>query len=271
MADVGTAWPRSIAAGNMHRKNRTVLSAVPLQKVRVNPNQPRRHFDPDALAELSASISQRGILQPVIVKRDGDAYMIMAGERRYRAAKLAGLATIPALIRDDDPMEIAMIENLQREDLSPLEEAEGLGNLIDQYGHTHEALADLVGKSRPYVSNSLALRRLPENIKREYHAEPCVSREILISIARADSLERQEMLWKLAKLRKLSVQRFRTENAGEPGAFSEVADVVRLVRRLGRKLRALDTAQLPNDQDQLLRRALERAQRHVLRSLARDS
>ena len=120
------------------------------------------------------------------------------------------------------------------------------------------------------MSNSLALRKLPENIKREYHDQPSVSREILISIARADSLERQEMLWKLVKLRKLSVQRFRTENAGEPGAFSEVADVVRLVRRLGRKLRALDATQLPDDQNQLLRRALERAQRHVLRTLARD-
>ena len=264
------AWPQTIAAGNMHRKNRTVLSAVPLRNIRVNPNQPRRHFDPDALAELSASISQRGVLQPVIVKRDTDGYMIMAGERRYRAARLAGLSTIPALIRDDDPIEIAMIENLQREDLSPLEEAEGLGNLIDQFGYTHEALADLVGKSRPYVSNSLALRKLPEEIKREYYAEPCVSREILISIARAESLERQEMLWKLAKLRKLSVQRFRTENAGDPGAFSDVADVVRLVRRLGRKLRTLETTQLPDDQTQLLRRVLERAQRHILRTLARD-
>ena len=113
------------------------------------------------------------------------------------------------------------------------------------------------------------MRKLPEKIKSEYYAEPCVSREILISIARADSPERQEMLWRLAKLRKLSVQRFRTAKAGEPGAFSDVADVVRLVRRLGRKLRALDTTQLPDDQNRLLRRVLERAQRHILRVLAR--
>jgi ParB family chromosome partitioning protein len=89
-------------------------------------------------------------------------------------------------VRDDDPMEIAIIENLQRENLTPLEEAEGLGALIDQYGYTHEVLAELIGKSRPYVSNTLVLRRLPAAIKQAVHAEPDVSREILISLARAD-------------------------------------------------------------------------------------
>ena len=96
----------------------------------------------------------------MIVKRSGDGFLIMAGERRYRAAKMAGLRVIPAIVRDDDPLEIAIIENLQREDLSPLEEAEGLGALADKYGYTHEVLADLVGKSRPHISNTLALRRL---------------------------------------------------------------------------------------------------------------
>ena len=158
MGDAESAAPRGVVAGTIHRKARTVLTALPLSAVRPNPAQPRRHFDPDALAELAASIAQHGLLQPVIVKREDDGYLIMAGERRYRAAQLAGLAVIPALVRDDDPLEIAIIENLQREDLSALEEAEGLGALIDQYGYTHEALAELIGKSRPYVSNTLALR-----------------------------------------------------------------------------------------------------------------
>ena len=170
------AEPRTIVAGTIMRGSRTTLTALSLDKVRANPGQPRKHFDPEALAELAASISQHGILQPVVVKRDGDTYLIMAGERRYRAAQLAGLTVIPAVVRDDDPLEIAIIENLQREDLSPLEEAEGLGALIDQYGYTHEALAELIGKSRPYVSNTLALRRLPEHIKQDVHAEPDVSR-----------------------------------------------------------------------------------------------
>jgi ParB/RepB/Spo0J family partition protein len=240
-----------------------------LSSIRPNPEQPRRHFDPEALAELSASIAARGLLHPIIVKRDGDGFLIMAGERRFRASRMAGLTVIPALIRDDDAMEIAIIENLQREDLTPLEEAEGLGALIDQFGHTHEVLAELVGKSRPYVSNTLALRRLPEHIKREYHQCPDVSREVLISVARAESAERQDLLWRLARVRKLSVQRFRSEQAGRPGAYPEIVELARLVRRLGRKLRALDTAELPADQRGQLQRLLQRGQARLQRTLTR--
>lgn len=262
------AEPRTVVAGTISRGTRTVLTAVSLDKVRPNPDQPRRHFDPDALAELAASIAQHGILQPVIVKRDGDGFLIMAGERRYRAARLAGLTMIPALLREDDPIEIAMIENLQREDLSPLEEAEGLGTLCDHYGYTHEALAELIGKSRPYVSNTLTLRRLPDHIKQEVHAQPDVSREILIALARADSPEKQDMLWRLTRARKLSVQRFRSEQAGEPVARGEITDVARTLRRLGRKLRALDTAVLAAAERQQLERLLRRAQSRILKTLA---
>ncbi|MGD9762140.1 MAG: ParB/RepB/Spo0J family partition protein [Candidatus Binatia bacterium] len=261
------AEPRTVVAGTIYRGTRTVLTAVPLEQVHPNPDQPRRHFDADALAELAASIAQHGILQPVIVKRYGAGFMIMAGERRYRAARLAGLTVIPALVRDDDPLEIAMIENLQREDLSPLEEAEGLGALIDQFGYTHEALAELIGKSRPYVSNTLALRRLPEHIKEEVHGEPDVSREILISLARAESAEKQETLWRLTRARKLSVQRFRAEQAGEPVARGEITEVARTLRRLGRKLRALDTAVLAPAECQQLERLLRRAQTRIVKTL----
>lgn len=262
------AEPRTIVAGTILRGSRTTLTALSLDRVRANPGQPRKHFDPEALAELAASIAQHGILQPVVVKRDGDAYLIMAGERRYRAAQLAGLTVIPAVVRSDDPLEIAIIENVQREDLSPLEEAEGLGALIDQYGYTHEALAELIGKSRPYVSNTLALRRLPDHIKRDVHAEPDVSREILISLARAESPEKQDTLWRLTRARRLSVQRFRSEQAGEPVARSEVAEVARLLRRLGRKLRALDTAVLADAERRQLERLLRRANSRLLRTLA---
>ena len=269
MAEAERAVPRTVMAGSVHRKMRTILAAVPVEDVRVNAAQPRRYFDPDALGELAASIRNRGLLQPIIVKKEDGGFLVMAGERRYRAAKLAGLKVVPALIRDDDPLEVAIIENLQREDLSPLEEAEGLGALIDKYGYTHESLAELIGKSRPYVSNTLALRRLPDYIKHEVHEHPDVSREILISVARAESPERQEMLWRLTRIRKLSVQRFRSEQAGDPGAQDEIADVARLIRRLGRKLRALDPAGLPADQRRHLARLLERAQARVSRTLAR--
>lgn len=259
---------RSLAvAGQIRPGTRTVLAALAVSAVRPNPKQPRRHFDPEALAQLAESIRSRGLLQPIVVTRDGDGYLLMAGERRWRAAGLAGLDTIPALIRDDDPLEIAMIENLQRQDLSPLEEAEGLGQLIERFGYTHEALAEMMGKSRPYVSNTLALRRLPEDIKAQCYAEPGVSREILIHIARAESSERQSVLWRLARLRKLSVEKFRAEASGVSSATDVISDLARLVRRLGRKLRKLDTSATTGEERRHLERVLLRARGRLERTL----
>jgi ParB/RepB/Spo0J family partition protein len=269
------AHVRSLAvAGQIWPGNRTVLAGLPVSSIRPNPQQPRRHFDPHALAELAESIKARGLLQPIVVKREGDGYLLMAGERRWRAAQLAGLDSVPALIRDDDPLEVAMIENLQRENLTPLEEAEGLGQLIEQFGHTHEALAELLGKSRPYVSNTLALRRLPEAIKTEYYATPDVSREILIQIARAETPERQATLWRLARLRKLSVQKFRAEAAGASPATDAVRDLARLIRRLGRKLRSIDLSATQGDERRHLERLLVHARdrlNRALQSMATDA
>lgn len=262
------AQVRSLAvAGQIRPGNRTVLAALALSSVRPNPQQPRRHFDPHALAELAESIKTRGLLQPIVVKRQGDGYLLMAGERRWRAAQLAGLDSLPALIRDDDPLEVAMIENLQREDLTPLEEAEGLGQLIEQFGYTHEALAELLGKSRPYVSNTLALRRLPEEIKTQYYEAPDVSREILIQIAREEVPERQATLWRLAQLRKLSVQKFRAEAAGTSPGAPGIRDLARLVRRLGRTLRTIDLSAAQGDERRHLERLLVHARDRLDRAL----
>ncbi len=266
------AVARTFAAGSVQRGRRTMVSAVPIDRIRANPAQPRRHFDPDALGELAESIRKHGLLQPIVVCRgeneDGqDTYLIMAGERRFRASKLAGLQALPALVRDDDPIEIAMIENLQREDLSPLEEAEGLQSLIDQYQYTHDTLAELIGKSRPYVSNTLALCRLPDSIKEDYHASPVVSREILISVARADSPERQDMLWRLAKMRRLSVQKFRSAQAGERGERREVDEVGRLVRKLGRRMKAALGSSLDQAERAQAIRVLRRARTQIDRAL----
>lgn len=265
---------RTLAAGSLRGGQRTVVSAVPIEKICPNPAQPRRHFDEDSLAELAASIRKHGLLQPIIVRREGDGgaderYLIMAGERRYRACGIAGLRHLPVLVREDDPIEVAMIENLQREDLSALEEAEGLSSLIDQFHYTHEALADLIGKSRPYVSNTLALCRLPQPIKDEYHRAPDVSREILISVARAESAERQEMLWRLAKMRRLSVQKFRTAQAGEDTVRGDVDEVGKLVRRLGRRVKAALAVRLEGEQRQRIIRSLQRARAQIDRALQR--
>ena len=134
-----------------------------------NREQPRHEFKEEALMELADSISRHGILQPLLVRPLlGGGYQIVAGERRWRAARMAGLTEVPAVIRELDAsqvMELALIENLQREDLSPLEEAQGYAALIDTYGFTQEEVAETVGKSRPAVTNALRLMKLPEEIR----------------------------------------------------------------------------------------------------------
>lgn len=141
---------------------------IPLSNLRVNPYQPRKIFDEDALKELAASIKEHGVFQPIIVKESIKGYEIIAGERRYRASKLAGKETIPAIIRnfnDEQMMEIALLENLQRENLTSIEEAEAYKSLIEKLSLTQEELAKKVGKSRSYVTNLLGLLNLPQNVK----------------------------------------------------------------------------------------------------------
>lgn len=132
-----------------------------------NPDQPRKIFDEDALKDLAMSIKQHGVIQPIIVKETFDRYVIIAGERRWRASRLAGLKTIPCIVKDytdKEISEIAIIENLQREDLNPIESAKAIRNLINQYCLTQDEVADKIGKSRPAVANTLRLLSLPDSI-----------------------------------------------------------------------------------------------------------
>lgn len=138
--------------------------------IRPLPNQPRRHFDEAAITELADSIGTRGLLQPIIVRHapDGQGYQLVAGERRWRAAQRAGLHQIPALVRDLDDAatyEIALVENIQRQDLNAIEEAGAYRRLIDDFGHSQEALAKLVGKSRSHVANLMRLLDLPQGVQ----------------------------------------------------------------------------------------------------------
>jgi ParB family chromosome partitioning protein len=241
----GETKVRALAlAGTVGRRQRTVLTLVPLSSVTPNPDQPRKHFAEDALADLAASIKTRGLLQPIVVRRVSDGYRLLAGERRFRAATLAGLDRVPALIRDgDDDLEVALIENLQREDLSPLEESEALALLIERHGYSHKEVADLLGKSRPYVSNTLALNKLPESIKADLHREGrSLSREILMGIARQETPEAAETLWKRFQLDSVSVRRFRAERTGKAVDRVPVREVFLAARRLNRSLRRLAQA-----------------------------
>jgi ParB family chromosome partitioning protein len=144
------------------------LREVPVETIRPNPWQPRTHFDEQALAELAASIREHGVLQPVLVSQQQDgSFQLITGERRWRAVQLAGLPTIPAMVKEATPqasLEMALVENIQRQDLNPLEEAHACRQLLDEHGLTQEQLAQRIGKSRVAVTNLLRLLHLPDQV-----------------------------------------------------------------------------------------------------------
>ena len=143
-------------------------ASLPIASIVTNPDQPRKSFDETQLSELSDSIKQNGVLQPILVRKKGDKYEIVAGERRYQASKLAGLKEIPAIVREIDDakvFQLALIENLQRSDLTPIEEARGYRQLLDTKGLTQEGLAKILSKSRSAIANTLRLMDLPQEVQ----------------------------------------------------------------------------------------------------------
>ncbi len=149
--------------------NEETVEDIKIKDLRPNPYQPRKTFDEDALSDLKESIQQHGVLQPIIVRKSIKGYDIVAGERRFRAAQQAGLTTIPAIVREFSETlmrEIALLENLQREDLSPLEEAQAYASLLDHLSVTQEELAKRLGKSRPHIANHLRLLTLPDEVQK---------------------------------------------------------------------------------------------------------
>ena len=151
--------------------DRRELRQIPTDRIESNPDQPRRSFDDAALSDLAASIREKGVVQPLVVRphpERADQYQIVAGERRWRAAQLAQLHELPAIVRDFDDrevIEVAIIENVQRANLNPVEEAAGYRQLIDRFGHTQERVAEALGKSRSHIANLLRLLNLPEEIR----------------------------------------------------------------------------------------------------------
>lgn len=148
----------------------TVANTVPIELIRPNPNQPRRDFDEKELQDLAASIREKGVIQPLILRAhpaEPGEYEIVAGERRWRAAQMAGVHALPAIVRDlsdTEMLELAIIENIQRADLNALEEAQGYRQLMDRFGHTQERLAEALGKSRSHIANLLRLLTLPDGV-----------------------------------------------------------------------------------------------------------
>ncbi len=143
------------------------VSDIDIKLIDVNPNQPRKNFEPTALKELSDSIKMHGVIQPIIVNKTGERYIIVAGERRFRASKLAGLKSVPAIVKnytEQQVKEVSLLENIQREDLNPVEVANAMRELLEIYGWTQDVLADRLGKSRPAIANTLRLLTLQPEV-----------------------------------------------------------------------------------------------------------
>lgn len=182
--------PIEIKAGQKQYKD------IPIGDILDNPYQPRKHFDPKAMEELTGSVKEYGIIQPVLVRIEDEKFYLVAGERRLRAAKNAELATVPAIITDGNPVEISLIENLQRENLNPIEEAEALKRMKDEFGYTQEHLAKVVGKGRTIITETLKLNKLPTQIKEKCQRVD-IPKRTLIALARENNPAKQNHLFNI--------------------------------------------------------------------------
>ena len=226
---------------------------IPLQKAEPNPDQPRKVFDPEELENLAQSIRENGLLQPLAVRETASGvYQIIAGERRWRAARLAGLEEIPVLVVEADEkkaLQLAMIENLQRQDLNPMEEAQGYRDLMDGYGMTQEEVADCVQKSRPAVANSVRLLQLPEQIREMVSGgvlTPGHARAVLQlssdkqRLAAAQKSAALQLSVRQAELMCRSMAREKTPKKEKPLQVDYVAECEKsLTRRLGRGVKII--------------------------------
>jgi ParB family transcriptional regulator, chromosome partitioning protein len=223
-------------------QTRRVLD-LPLEAVHADGKQPRHHFDEVSLDELASSIREHGLLQPVLVRASGEGrYALVAGERRLRACRTLGLERIPAILTDGDPEHVALVENLQRQDLAPLEEAEALERLRDRHAYGLEELAGVVGKSPTLLSEVLSLCSLPEPIKTELRtAGSRYSRSALVELARVRDSSRQQSAWETLKSGG-TVRNLRSFRSGRQGHTPAARAKGQLLRSLGRFSLALEAA-----------------------------
>jgi ParB family chromosome partitioning protein len=229
---------------------------VEVESILPDPNQPRKYFEPESLRELSQSISQTGVLQPVLIRKDekGKIFLV-AGERRLKAAKMAGLENIPAILTTGNPLEISLIENLQREDLKPLEEAEALGRMVQQYGYTQDRLAKALGKAKSTISEALSLNRLPDAVKEEVRRAELYPRRLLVEVARQETPEKMLALFQTVKQNELKSADVRkiTRPASDKKDLSPIAVTLSKVSALQKQLGKLNlTATDETERDQLL-------------------
>ncbi|HSV08663.1 MAG TPA: ParB/RepB/Spo0J family partition protein [Candidatus Binatus sp.] len=210
-----------------------VENSVAVSEIVPNPDQPRRHFDEEALTSLAESIRRHGLLQPLVVRRIAGRFELIAGERRLQAAKRANLESVPVIVRDarpEDRLELALIENLQRENLTPLEEAEAYRHLMDAYGLTQEEIAQRVGKSRPAITNTLRLLALPDAVKAQLEGGELSAGHARAVLSLEDEQEqvdfaREVVTRKLSKSTTESLAAARSRRPSKRTATSTASDV----------------------------------------------
>jgi ParB family chromosome partitioning protein len=241
---LGDNLPEAPVSGDPGAGTPSGVRQLPVSAMAPHPGQPRRYFDEDALDDLAQSIKARGLIQPIVVRPHGHSYQIVAGERRWRAAQRARLHEVPVIVRelsDADTMEIALVENIQRQDLNAIEEAEAYARLIQEFGHTQEALARLVHKSRSHISNLMRLLDLPEPVRQMVvvgdiemgHARALIGAPDPVKLARqvSDKGLSVRETEKLAREAKPASAR-RKDGAGQGGATRD-ADLAALETQLG--------------------------------------
>lgn len=211
-----TEQPNAATSGKKY-KNRG-LYEVPLDSLVADPDQPRKHFDDQAIMDLGQSIKKHGILQPVLFREgEGGQLIVVAGERRFRACKAAGRDTIPGIYIDSgNSAEIALVENLLREDLNPVEEAEALQKLKDKQEYTLEQLAEFIGKAKSTISEIISLNKLPEGVKKQCREDSSVPRRVLVEIAKAPTHEEMERMFEKYRNIKLTRDETRREARKKP-------------------------------------------------------
>lgn len=225
---------------------------VELSKIRPNPDQPRKTFDEESLQELARSIQEYGQLMPIILKRNDtpDTYILAAGERRYRAHQMLEKTHIYAVLTEGRLDEIGLIENIQREDLHPLELAESLQRLMDKHSWNQDQLGQAIGKNRRTVNETLLLNRLPEDIKQECRTSgTTVPKSILVLIARMENQEQQLAFWKRAKEEALTVREVRVKRKSDTpkAASSPVKQLLSSGRGFSKRLKDFAESEISED------------------------
>jgi len=231
------------------------LYQLDLTQLQTDPNQPRKYLDLLAMEEMTASVARHGILQPIIFRVDEAGNpTIVAGERRVEAAKKAGLTTIPAIFVEGNHAEIALVENLLRQDLTPIEEAEALDRLLKVQSYTHEQLAGMIGKARNTLTEILSLNRLPQEVRDECRSNTATARKTLIEIARKKQDRSMITAWNQYKDKLAKAAEVRQKRVKIP---ESAADILNWMSKTANKLKGLDTSAWTEDEQNACNQTLQ--------------